>query len=141
MTDRTCFAVYPKWYYKGTKTARDYQIKLYPPGEAVTQSRRDGVIINIFTWHTNWTVNVYENDQFVKTFSANENLKNPFEMDKTAYMAYFGDYVPTHRPYSEPKKYNDHMFYFKPSATSGITVKVEAKDSYGNTYTESIMLE
>ncbi len=129
------------WYYKGTETERDYQMILYAPGEAVTASRRDGIIINIFSWHTHWTVDVYENDTHVKTFSDNENLRSPFEMDRTAYNAYFGDNVPVHRPYAEPEMNNDHMFYYKPSATSGITVKVEAKDPYGNTYTESIELE
>ncbi len=124
------------WYYKGTDKSKDYQIKIYKPGQAVTLSRQDGVIINIFAWHTNWTVKVYENDVYKATLA--DNLR--FEMDKDAYDAYFGDTKPAHRPSAEPEAYNDHMFYYKPSATTGITIKVEATDSYGNVYVESVGL-
>jgi len=124
------------WYYKGTDQSKDYQIKIYKPGQAVTASRQDGVIINIFAWHTNWTVKVYENDVYKATLT--ENLR--FEMDRDAYDAYFGDDKPAHRPSAEPEAYNDHMFYYKPSAATGITVKVEAEDPYGNVYVERVTL-
>jgi len=124
------------WYYKGTDDSKDYQIKIYKPGQAVTPSRQDGVIINIFAWHTNWSVKVYENDVYKATLT--ENLQ--FEMDRDAYDAYFGDDKPSHRPSAEPEAYNDHMFYYKPSVPTGITVKVEATDPYGNTYVESVQL-
>lgn len=129
------------WYYKGTKTDKDYQLKLYGLGESTLPYRQDGVIINVFNWHTSWTLNVYENEILKKTFGTSENLKNPFELDWLAYNLYFGDNLPVHRPSAEPEFNNDHMFYYKPTATTGITVKVEAQDPYGNTYTESIELK
>lgn len=124
------------WYYKGTDTPKDYQMKIYKPGQAVTASRQDGVIINIFAWHTDWTVKVYENDVYTTTLT--ENLR--FEMDRDAFDAYDGPDKPSHRPSAEPEAYNDHMFYYKPSVTTGITVKVEAEDPYGNVYVESVVL-
>lgn len=124
------------WYYKGTDKPKDYQIKIYKPGQAVTESRKDGVVINIFAWHINWTVKVYENDVYKATLT--ENLR--FEMDRDAYDAYFGDDKPAHRPSAEPEAYNDHMFYYKPTVTKGVTIKVEAIDSNGNKYTESVIL-
>lgn len=124
------------WYYKGTDRPKDYQIKIYKPGQAVTESRKDGIIVNIFAWHTNWTVKVYENDVYKTTLT--ENLR--FEMDRDAYDAYFGDEKPAHRPSAEPEAYNDHMFYYKPTKETGVTVKIEATDPYGNVYVESVIL-
>ena len=50
------------WYYKGTAFPREYQMYLYGPGEAVSEKYRDGLILNIFNWHTTWTVEVQEDN-------------------------------------------------------------------------------
>jgi calcineurin-like phosphoesterase family protein len=137
------FAVYEidgnqitNWYYKGTDTDRNYQMKLYGLGQAVTPSRQDGIILNLFAWHTNWTVELYEDNEYKTSFT--ESLRNPFEKDRTAYDYLYGSNKPTHRPSAEPEEYNDHMFYYKPSSPTWEIIKVIATDPYGNTYEERI---
>lgn len=44
------------WYYKGTAYPKEYQMYLYGPGQAVSEQYRDGLIFNIFNWHSTWTV-------------------------------------------------------------------------------------
>jgi len=133
------FAVYEfdnnvikNWYYKGASHPRDYQMYLYQPGRSVSALYKDGILINIFTWHTDWTVKVYENDVYKQNLS--QNIK---EMDPRAYETMYGADKPSHRPSAEPEQNNDHMFYYKPS-TNWTTVTVEASDQYGNTYRQSI---
>lgn len=121
------------WYYKGTHHDRDYQMKLYSPGNAVTVSRQDGIIANIFSWHSNWTVTVSENGGAASILSP--NIK---EIDRDAYDYMDGTDKPAYRPtVADPEKNNDHMFYYKPS-TNWTSVKIEATDPYGNTYTKTI---
>jgi len=127
------------WYYKGTAFPREYQMYLYGPGEAVSEKYRDGLILNIFNWHTTWTVEVQEDNAGWVTLPSDSNLR--YEMDRRAYDFMFGDTKPEHRPTAEPESNNDHMFYYKPASESWGTVTVRASDPYGNVYTESIRNE
>ncbi len=127
------------WYYKGTAYPREYQMYLYGPGEAVSEQYRDGLIFNIFNWHTTWTVEVQEDNSDWETLPSDSNLK--YEMDRRAYDFMFGETVPEHRPTAEPEDKNDHMFYYKPVSDSWEKVTVKATDPYGNVYTESIQNE
>ena len=127
------------WYYKGTAFPREYQMYLYGPGEAVSEKYRDGLILNIFNWHTTWTVEVQEDNAGWVTLPSDSNLR--YEMDRRAYDFMFGDTKPEHRPTAEPESQNDHMFYYKPASESWGTVTVRASDPYGNVYTESIRNE
>ncbi|MDU1890166.1 MAG: calcineurin-like phosphoesterase family protein [Dysgonomonas sp.] len=120
------------WYYKGTEHSKDYQMYLYGPGEAVSAKYQDGIVANIFNWHSTWTVNVYENGTLTT------NLTNNFkEMDRRAYDYLYGSDKPNYRPSTEPETNNDHMLYYKPT-DSWTTVTIEAIDPYGNKYTETI---
>ena len=112
---------------------------LYGPGEAVSERYRDGLILNIFNWHTTWTVEVQEDNAGWVTLPSDSNLR--YEMDRRAYDFMFGDTKPEHRPTAEPESNNDHMFYYKPASESWGTVTVRASDPYGNVYTESIRNE
>ena len=127
------------WYYKGTAFPREYQMYLYGPGEAVSEKYRDGLILNIFNWHTTWTVEVQEDNAGWVTLPSDSNLR--YEMDRRAYDFMLGDTKPEHRPTAEPESQNDHMFYYKPASESWGTVTVRASDPYGNVYTESIRNE
>ena len=118
---------------------REYQMYLYGPGEAVSEQYRDGLIFNIFNWHTTWTVEVQEDNSDWVTLPSDSNLK--YEMDRRAYDFMFGETVPEHRPTAEPEDKNDHMFYYKPVSDSWEKVTVKATDPYGNVYTESIQNE
>lgn len=123
------------WYYKGTAFPREYQMYLYGPGEAVSEKYRDGLILNIFNWHTTWTVEVQEDNAGWVTLPSDSNLR--YEMDRRAYDFMFGDTKPEHRPTAEPESNNDHMFYYKPASESWGTVTVRASDPYGNVYRAS----
>ena len=70
------------WYYKGTAFPREYQMYLYGPGEAVSEKYRDGLILNIFNWHTTWTVEVQEDNAGWVTLPSDSNLR--YEMDRRA---------------------------------------------------------
>ncbi|MFV0606017.1 MAG: calcineurin-like phosphoesterase C-terminal domain-containing protein, partial [Niabella sp.] len=89
-------------------------------------------IINIFSWHSNWTVKVAENNGPYKIMST--NIK---EYDRAAYDYLFGDEKPVYRPFAEPENNNDHMFNYHPSDTCRF-INVLATDGYGNTYTGTI---
>ena len=56
---------------------------LYGPGEAVSEKYRDGLILNIFNWHTTWTVEVQEDNAGWVTLPSDSNLR--YEMDRRAY--------------------------------------------------------
>jgi len=70
------------WYYKGTAYPKEYQMYLYGPGQAVSEQYRDGLIFNIFNWHSTWTVEVREDDAAWTTLPSGSNLK--YEMDRRA---------------------------------------------------------
>jgi hypothetical protein len=120
------------WYYKGTEHPKDYQMYLYGPGEAVSAKYQDGIVANIFNWHSTWTVNVYENGAFATKLTSNFK-----EMDRRAYDYLYGSDKPVYRPGTEPETNNDHMLYYKPT-DSWTSVTIEAIDPYGNKYTETI---
>ena len=111
----------------------------YGPGQAVSEQYRDGLIFNIFNWHSTWTVEVREDDAAWTTLPSGSNLK--YEMDRRAYDFMYGDTKPEHRPTAEPETNNDHMFYYEPSSATWSEVTVKASDPYGNVYTESIRNE
>lgn len=120
------------WYYKGTYHPANYQMYLYKPGEAVSSEYQKGILINIFNWHTNWNVKLYEDGEYKQSLT--NNIK---EMDPRAYNTMYGSDKPSHRPSAEPEKNCDHMFYYQPSA-SWNEIKIEATDPYGNTYINTL---
>lgn len=132
------FAVYSikgneitNWYYKGTNHDKDYQMNLYNIGEAVTDKYKDGFILNVFSWHTTWTVNVKLDGEVVKTFAGGGNMK---EIDRMAYDHMEGKYKPDRRPSTEPEQNNDHMFYYKPTNPDWKIAEIEAVTPYGVIY-------
>ncbi|WP_295936076.1 calcineurin-like phosphoesterase family protein [uncultured Alistipes sp.] len=122
------------FYYKGIQTSREFQMYLYPVGSAFTASRQDGLIFNIFNWHTTWTVEVQEDANAWKTLTTNVK-----EVDRRSYDYLKGIYHPDdlYRQ-TDPENNNDHMFYYKPTSDSWQKVTVRATDPYGNVYTDSI---
>lgn len=123
-------------YYKGASHPRDYQMYLYGEGRAVSDRYRDGLLFNIFCWHTNWTVEVREDAAAWTTLDPGSNLR--YEMDRRAYDFLYGSDKPAYRPSAEPEEKMDHMFYYKPASATWSEVTVRATDPYGNVYTESI---
>lgn len=124
------------WYYKGASHPRDYQMYLYGEEQAVSTRYRDGLLFNVFCWHSNWTVEVQEDNAAWTTLDPASNLR--YEMDRRAYDFLFGDDKPAYRPSAEPESNTDHLFYYKPASAAWSRVTVKASDPYGNVYTESI---
>ncbi|MCU7693224.1 calcineurin-like phosphoesterase C-terminal domain-containing protein [Haoranjiania flava] len=114
-------------YYKGTNHEKAYQIKVYEPGKAVSTGLKNDVIMNVFGWHTNWTVSVSEDNQTPVV------LKNITEKDPDAFNTMNGKSLPVYRPFVEPHAKNDHMFHYRPSA-NWQQISVQAADPYGNIY-------
>lgn len=136
------FAVYEingnrieNWYYKGASHPRDYQMYLYGPNQAVSDQYKDGLLFNVFNWHTNWTLEVQEDAAAWTTIDPSTNLR--YEMDRRAYDFLYGDDKPSYRPSAEPAN-TDHIFYYKPASAGWSKVTVKASDPYGNVYTGSI---
>ncbi|MCI1683328.1 MAG: calcineurin-like phosphoesterase family protein [Bacteroides sp.] len=126
------------WFYKGTAHPVGYQMYIYKPGEAVSTQYRDGVVINIFAWHTNWkSVNVLEDGTIFANGKLMETSKNITDYDRRAYDYMAGGDKPAHWKSAEPYEYNDHMFYYKPNS-NWEKIVVEIEDAYGNKYKDSI---
>jgi len=133
-------------YYQGAITSRDYQMIVYHPDEAVLWQRSavpgqpyDKVLINIFCWHTDWTVEVQEDSKpWVTLDPAKDRTGKPAwdpivhqQVDPTT------GYLPANHNTAAPEDNNDHMFLYKPDE-GWKTVNVRATDPYGNVYTSSV---
>ena len=127
------------WQYKGTEHPIDYQMYINKPGEAVSSQYRDGIVINVFAWHTNWKrINVSEDGTTFGNGVLMEASQNITEYDRRAYDYMAGGDKPARYKAAEPYDYNDHMFYYKPNKENWEEIVVEAEDYYGNVYKESV---
>lgn len=135
-------------YYMGSETARDYQIRIYKSNEASYRwGRIEGVLsspdkaqplridnehllINVFCWHTDWKVELKEDDAEWVTLTENIKALDP-EAVKT--LQYRNSWEK--RPSAEPAQENDHVFLYKPTNASWQTITAKATDPYGNIYT------
>ncbi len=124
------------WYYKGTDHDKDYQMEVYMPGTAVTATYSNDVLINIFTWHTNWTVTVTEDSK--SPVNLTTSIK---EYDRNAY-DFLGsetdDTKPVYRPTLAGSLKTDHILNYTPQAANWKKITVTATDPYGKVYTKTI---
>ena len=126
------------WFYKGTSHAEDYQMYIYKPGEAVAFQYKNGVVINVFAWHTNWkSVNASEDGNIFANGKLMETSQNIIDYDRKAYDYMAGGDKPARYKSAEPISV-DHMFYYKPNNNSWKEIVVEVEDAYGNVYRESV---
>lgn len=124
------------WYYKGTDHDKSYQMRVYAPGNAITSIYSKDVLINIFTWHTNWTVKVTEDNKPPVEVTSNIKEYDPLAHD---YLGGKGDpKKPIIRPDLAEAIYTDHILRYTPKSTKWKVIKVEATDPYGNVYKETI---
>ncbi len=138
-------------YYIGSDSTRNYQIKIYLPHEATYRWGRieetlstpndakplfvdnEHLLINVFCWHTDWKVEIKEDDAEWSTLSENIKTLDP-EAVKT--LQYGNAWEK--RPSAEPEQNNDHMFVYKPSQAAWNTITVRATDPFGNVYTSTV---
>jgi hypothetical protein len=138
-------------YYKGEETPLSYQIKIYPPSEASFRwGRKEGaitspdaavpvrvdnstVLVNVFNWHTDWTVTISEDGGAAVPLTPNVTCLDPEAVRMLEY-----ENAWEKRPTAEPEKHNDHMFLYTPRSTSWKTLTVNAVDPWGNHYTATL---
>lgn len=138
-------------YYKGEEQPQSYQIKIYAPSDATLRwGRAEGtiaapadavplrvdnttVLINVFNWHTDWTVSVSEDGGNAVSLDKNVTCLDP---DAVRMLQYKNSWE--YRPSAEPNKHNDHNFLYTPSSDNWKNITVTARDSYGNTYTQTL---
>lgn len=118
-------------YYKSVRKERSHQMRLYSDNTLPPVSGR--IVANIWNWHTNWTVKVYENNVLKGEMKQYEQA----DYDPFAY-----DFLTVHasahpHPGAALAERTDHLFYYVPENSRAI-VKIEATDSYGNVYTNEI---
>ncbi|MDE6323844.1 MAG: calcineurin-like phosphoesterase family protein [Paramuribaculum sp.] len=135
-------------FYTGSDTPRKYQMKLYRPEEAVLWNPEnkagdpyDKILINIFCWHTDWTVEVSEDGRPFAPLSADARLV-PSESggrcwDPEIRKCLVKGKIPANHGGSKPADKNDHMFLYTP-CEGWSTITVRATDPYGNVYTETL---
>ena len=123
-------------YYKGTHQDKEYQMKVYGPGQSVSVEYRQSVLINVFNWHSTWTVALAEDGKTPTVLK--ENIKE-YDVDAYAFLGLVGDATkPAVRPALSGAIKTDHMFKYTPTSTSWKKITVTATDPYGNVYTETV---
>lgn len=135
-------------YYVGAGLPRDYQMKLYAPADAVLWNPEhnpgdpyDKVLINLFCWHTDWNVEVSQDNGPFTPLPPDSRLV-PEKVggkcwDPDVRKCLKDGRIPANHGGSKPLNINDHMFLYTPTP-SWQTVKVRATDPYGNVYADSI---
>lgn len=122
------------WYYKGTSNDPDYQIKLYPQNTwNCAPTEKNIVAVNIFNWHTNWTVSVTEDGISTPWINPSSTRK----YDPLAFDNLYGEKLPLRHPSGEPIM-TDHIFYYTPTNTNWNEITVTATTPYGKTYTNKV---
>lgn len=111
-------------YYQGALNDKEYQMELYSPGqydsnvgkENFTSVSVGDMVINVFNWHTDWTVTVNEdgNESFLPSIKL---------QDLNAYNSNF-------------EFASDHMFKYTPKSNDWQKITVTVKDSFGNIYSD-----
>lgn len=135
-------------YYRGAATPRDYQMEIYPPSEAVMWQKDakagdpyDKILVNIFAWHSTWTVEIQEDGGAWTTLSDSDRLvptaARPCWDPRIHLQVNEDGVLDANHGGSAPENYNDHMFLYKP-ASSWKNVTVRATDPFGNVYTSSL---
>ena len=135
-------------YYVGAGCDRDYQMKIYPPEDAVLWNPRrkqgepyDSILVNIFCWHDNWTVEVSEDGRRWKRLPDEARLipeKSGGKCwDPDVRKSLVKGRIPANHGGARPTDPNDHMFLYKPS-DGWRMVSFRATDPFGNVYVSTL---
>ncbi len=116
-----------KWYYKSSGYPRDYQMRAYNIGE--NKDLPADITVNIWNWDKNWEVEWYENGQY-------RGEMKRFEGVDPAVAIMCADKEKLEFDWISPIE-NDHMFRATPASRNS-TIKILAKDSFGETYETTI---
>lgn len=136
-------------YFNGAGYPRSYQMEVYAPADAVLWDPEknpgdsyDKILINIFFWHHDWTVEVSEDGRAWAALGEADRLVPKVNCkrswDPNVRKCMVNGHIPATHGKPKPTDHNDHMFLYKPSP-EWKTVTVRATDPYGNVYTETLM--
>jgi hypothetical protein len=115
------------WYYKSVGQERDHQMRVYAPSS--TRAYGDDVVANIWNWDKNWRVEWFEDGEYMGEMSRFEGL-DP-EVDSS-----YSDKEKLEFSWIAPVQ-TDHLFRATPQKKDA-EIKITAKDTFGNVYTETI---
>lgn len=120
----------PRWRYKSTGQPAEHQMRLYRPGSE--PSAPGDLVANIWDADETWTVTWYENGERRGLMSRRLGF-DPLSVEQ-----HTGPEKPARRSWVEPTRTN-HMYYA--AITPGTReVRVEATDTWGRKYVESMRL-
>lgn len=117
-----------EWRYKSTGFSTDHQMRLYPPG--ADPRSPDEFIANVWDADDQWTVVWYEDG--IRT----GEMAGRVGTDPLSRRLYEGPEKPDKNSWADPRP-TDHLFY-APANTDANTIRVEATDRFGRTYTNTI---
>ncbi len=118
------------WYYKSIGYDKNYQMKVYKPGEVTALP--GALLANIWNYDAQWKIEWYENDRL------QGEMEQYTGYDPVAYDAYIGPELPSTRKWVEPIL-TDHLFVARPSSGAR-KLKVKATDRFGNIYEQEVKL-
>ena len=135
-------------YYMGAGCPRNFQMSLYAPEEAslwdagrdTPDTDYDKILINVFAWHTDWTIEVSEDGRPFALLPADARLvpsKKLKVRDPGLVKQLVDGRLPANHGSPRPTVWNDHLFLYSPS-DKWQTVTVKASDPYGNVYMRSL---
>lgn len=108
-----------KWHYKATGHDKDYQFRVYKPGEF--KSQPEYLVVNIWDWDSKFNVNWYEDGQL-------KGAMQKFEDEDQDFINMTGT----------PKGYHtQHLFRVIPSSKN---IKVEISNRFGEVYSQTLSL-
>lgn len=115
-----------RWRYQATGQPADHQIRVYPRG--ADPRAPDEIVANVWAWDPSWTVTYIVNGEPKGSMSRRRGY------DPGSVLLHEGPDKPAKRAWVNPVV-TDHLFYAP--VPLGAQVIVEARDAWGNTYTNS----
>lgn len=116
-----------QWRYKSTGFADDHQLRVYARG--ADPMAPNEIVANVWDWDPEWNVVWYENGERKGLMSRRTGL------DPLSIELHRGPDLPPRRTWVEPIRTN-HMFYAP--VAEGATIRVEAIDRFGRTYSAGV---
>lgn len=135
-------------YYMGAGCPRNFQMAVYAPEEAslwnteleTPDKNYDKILVNIFAWHNDWTVEVSEDGSPFAKLPEDARLvptKKLKVRDPGLVKQLVNGRLPANHGGSKPTNWNDHQFLYRPS-DKWQTVTFRATDPFGNVYLRSL---
>lgn len=117
-----------RWRYQATGQPADHQLRVYRRGSDPTAP--SDIVANVWDADEAWTVTWYEDGE------ERGAMSRRLGFDPMSVAQHTGPDKPPRRAWVEPTKTN-HLYY-APASPSAREVRVEARDSWGRTYSATV---